>query len=287
MTDDQPVLPDDVLAAFKSRLGEDARFAEVGEHNIGWKGESAEGLRVSRTTIRYLPRSSARFSIVKDDQLSSGRILAEDGGEWMWEVDHQDCRANQLSVRFLEMMRPAPERVIGTESTAREVNPECVPDGTEAARGDEPVEAEESVAPPPDGDGVEEDVWAALSEWGLARGFHRGNALTLLVQVMRGDGDHATHVLALEGAARHIRAELRRVDPGALERHEDSVNHPTHYSPGPFEVINVLERHGGGPGYALTSAIKYIARAGRKDEEGKELAKALWCIERAITQRTA
>jgi len=65
--------------------------------------------------------------------------------------------------------------------------------------------------------------------------------------------------------------------------HYDAVNHPLHYTFGKYEVIDVIEDWG--MGYHLGTAIKYIARAGKKnpDKYKEDLQKAIWFLQRAIT----
>lgn len=67
----------------------------------------------------------------------------------------------------------------------------------------------------------------------------------------------------------------------------DNVNHPSHYGgeDNPYEVIKVI--HAWGLGFSLGNAIKYIARAGRKDpkKEIEDLKKAIWYIQYQIEQR--
>lgn len=62
----------------------------------------------------------------------------------------------------------------------------------------------------------------------------------------------------------------------------DPVNHPPHYTDGKIEVIDFIEDKKFG--YHLGNAIKYIARAGKKDPTKKveDLKKAIWYIQRAI-----
>ena len=63
----------------------------------------------------------------------------------------------------------------------------------------------------------------------------------------------------------------------------DNVNHPAHYTYGSIEVIDVIE--GLELPYHLGNAVKYIARAGRKDpaKTEEDLRKAIWYINRYIT----
>lgn len=64
----------------------------------------------------------------------------------------------------------------------------------------------------------------------------------------------------------------------------DNVNHPSHYNMGGIEVIDAIESWGFGEGFNRGNAIKYIARAGRKDPACtvEDLEKARFYIEREI-----
>jgi hypothetical protein len=59
---------------------------------------------------------------------------------------------------------------------------------------------------------------------------------------------------------------------------DDLVNHPKHYTFGKYEVIDVLEDWG--LDFCLANAVKYIARAGKKDPDKKiqDLEKAIFYI---------
>lgn len=64
----------------------------------------------------------------------------------------------------------------------------------------------------------------------------------------------------------------------------ESINHPSHYNVGGVEVIDAVEAWGFGAGFNRGNAIKYIARAGRKNPETEieDLEKAKWYIQREI-----
>ena len=64
----------------------------------------------------------------------------------------------------------------------------------------------------------------------------------------------------------------------------DPVNHPSHYTDGKIEVIDFIEDKK--LGFCLGNAVKYIARAGKKDptKEIEDLKKAKWYVERRIKQ---
>ena len=68
-------------------------------------------------------------------------------------------------------------------------------------------------------------------------------------------------------------------------KQKDPVDHPPHYNIGAYEVIDVIEDWR--LGFHLGNAVKYIARAGRKDpaKEAEDLRKAIWYIERHIIYR--
>ena len=64
----------------------------------------------------------------------------------------------------------------------------------------------------------------------------------------------------------------------------DVVNNPKHYTDGKIEVIEFIEDKK--LGFCLGNAIKYIARAGKKDptKEIEDLKKAEWYIKRRIKE---
>jgi hypothetical protein len=59
------------------------------------------------------------------------------------------------------------------------------------------------------------------------------------------------------------------------------VNHPDHYNKGTIEVIDAIEDWD--LDFRLGNAVKYIARAGHKNDKVKQdLEKAIWYIKRFI-----
>lgn len=64
----------------------------------------------------------------------------------------------------------------------------------------------------------------------------------------------------------------------------EAVDHPAHYGgeDDPYETIKVIEAWG--LGFHLGNAVKYIARAGKKnpDKAGEDLDKAVWYIQRFL-----
>jgi len=63
---------------------------------------------------------------------------------------------------------------------------------------------------------------------------------------------------------------------------KELVNHPQHYGgkDNPYEAIKVIENWN--LGFCLGNTIKYISRAGKKDDTVQELEKALWYLKREI-----
>ena len=63
---------------------------------------------------------------------------------------------------------------------------------------------------------------------------------------------------------------------------KELVNHPNHYGgkDSPYEAIKVIEAWN--LGFCLGNTVKYISRAGKKDETIQELEKALWYLKREI-----
>lgn len=64
----------------------------------------------------------------------------------------------------------------------------------------------------------------------------------------------------------------------------EKINHPSHYNAGKFEAIEVIEDWK--LGFSLGNAVKYIARAGKKDgsPELEDLKKAQWYLARRIKE---
>lgn len=73
-------------------------------------------------------------------------------------------------------------------------------------------------------------------------------------------------------------------DPEKEENKNDPVNHPSHYTDGKIEVIDYIEDKG--LDFCLGNAVKYISRAGKKDQEKEieDLRKAAWYINRRIEE---
>ena len=62
----------------------------------------------------------------------------------------------------------------------------------------------------------------------------------------------------------------------------EAVDHPSHYqSKSGLEAIDVIEAFN--LDFHLGNAVKYILRAGKKDNELQDLEKAMWYLARHIT----
>ncbi len=84
-----------------------------------------------------------------------------------------------------------------------------------------------------------------------------------------------------DAAARRSRA-LAGFDKDAEA--SDVIDHPPHYAGSAVEPIDAIEAWGFGPGFNLGNAVKYIARAGKKDPAKllEDLQKARWYLDREI-----
>ena len=65
----------------------------------------------------------------------------------------------------------------------------------------------------------------------------------------------------------------------------DNVNHPEHYKKNGIECIDIIQFILGETGakfFCLGNVIKYVTRAGKKDNNVEDLKKALWYLDRLI-----
>ena len=79
---------------------------------------------------------------------------------------------------------------------------------------------------------------------------------------------------------REVAKMVQAVTSGKSTQQADMVNHPTHYTAGGIETIDFIEAKG--LGYNLGNAVKYITRAGHKDDRKQDLEKARWYLTREI-----
>lgn len=63
----------------------------------------------------------------------------------------------------------------------------------------------------------------------------------------------------------------------------EKINHPKHYKGSRFEAIDIIEDYE--LGFNLGNSIKYVLRAGKKDNAIVDLEKAAWYLDREITKR--
>lgn len=82
------------------------------------------------------------------------------------------------------------------------------------------------------------------------------------------------------GCIERLGAALTHVPDFAPKRASDPVNHPSHYTAYPVEVIHLTEHLN----FCRGNAVKYVARAGLKnpDTEVQDLEKAVWYLNREI-----
>lgn len=94
--------------------------------------------------------------------------------------------------------------------------------------------------------------------------------------------DFNEHIHALEGFIIGIYDLVEEQEKTSNIAYNDAVNHPSHYTDGNIEVIDFIEDKK--LGFHLGNAIKYIARAGKKDPTKKteDIRKAVWYLERYL-----
>lgn len=63
---------------------------------------------------------------------------------------------------------------------------------------------------------------------------------------------------------------------------KEMINHPQHYNMGKFEAIDVIEDWK--LNFNLGNTVKYISRAGHKDDIIQDLKKSLWYLQREINR---
>lgn len=85
---------------------------------------------------------------------------------------------------------------------------------------------------------------------------------------------------------KEIKAQINKAFSSLLQDPKattTTVNHPSHYNAGKYEVIDVIEDWS--LGFNLGNAVKYIARADHKGDAVTDLEKAEWYIRREIERR--
>ena len=83
-----------------------------------------------------------------------------------------------------------------------------------------------------------------------------------------------------------LTATVETIPAVLIEKKYDNVNHPKHYTEGrQYETIDVIEDWK--LGFNLGNAVKYISRAGRKDDIVQDLEKARFYLDREIQRLKA
>ncbi len=73
---------------------------------------------------------------------------------------------------------------------------------------------------------------------------------------------------------------MQYAKPPTVSAIPDSVNHPAHYTAGGIETIDFIEAKK--LNYNLGNVVKYLTRAGHKDNKLEDLCKAQWYLTREI-----
>ena len=80
-----------------------------------------------------------------------------------------------------------------------------------------------------------------------------------------------------------IRDELALYElAGNLPLTPDNINHPTHYQGNGLDAIQVIESFN--LNFSLGNAVKYILRAGKKNDAQEDIKKAIWYLNRELQQ---
>jgi len=74
------------------------------------------------------------------------------------------------------------------------------------------------------------------------------------------------------------------MEKNIMSERKEMVNHPSHYGgeDNPYEAIKVIDAWGLDKDFYLGNAVKYLSRAGKKDNVVQDLKKAIWYIEKKI-----
>ena len=99
--------------------------------------------------------------------------------------------------------------------------------------------------------------------------------------VCGGSGKNKEYMCQKCGGSK-IKDEHNRACVCDLNKKEDMVNSPKHYTFGTIEVIDVIEDWGLDKEFYLANVIKYIARAKHKGDELESYKKAQWYLSRKI-----
>jgi hypothetical protein len=71
----------------------------------------------------------------------------------------------------------------------------------------------------------------------------------------------------------------------SMEKEQDMVNNPPHYTKGGMETIDIMEAKSTPEefkGHLKLTALKYLTRAGHKDDELQDAKKTQWYVNRWV-----
>lgn len=95
--------------------------------------------------------------------------------------------------------------------------------------------------------------------------------------------DETLKRLAADERLKYLGKVITAKSPNSTIKQHDDINHPSHYTQGNIEVIDYIEDKK--LGYRLGNVVKYVSRAGHKDDAIKDLKKARWYLNREIAKR--
>lgn len=78
---------------------------------------------------------------------------------------------------------------------------------------------------------------------------------------------------------------MREFEDVVKKWQSDDVNHPDHYTSGGIETIDYMQAKSTSEefrGHLRLTALKYLSRAGLKDDTLKDLKKAQWYVNRLV-----
>ena len=78
----------------------------------------------------------------------------------------------------------------------------------------------------------------------------------------------------------HETEHVERAENKPAPVKNDPVDHPAHYTSGGIETIDFIEAKR--LGFNLGNVVKYVTRAGKKDDLIQDLKKARWYLDREI-----
>lgn len=84
-----------------------------------------------------------------------------------------------------------------------------------------------------------------------------------------------------EGVIQDAKDVINKIIEEAVVK-DDPVNHPSHYTSGKIEVLDAIIDWK--LDFARGNVVKYVARAGKKDDELQDLEKAAFYLARAIKE---